>query len=162
MATNIPTNTYDSLTDLSLGNIPQVDDPVIYQALLDLHNAIEILLTGSDDADAIFAAFIAKFRNNTPVVAADSPYTVLITDGTVEIDAAAGDVIVILHPVASGVGYRYDIKRIDTVTTSIVTLFGDTTGTPELVDGHSAGINISTLSSYTVKTNEAEDGWNIL
>lgn len=156
-----PTNTYNSTTDLSLGNIPQVDDPQIYQALLDLHNAVEILLTASDGADALFTVFLAKYRNNTAVATGDSPYTVLITDGTIEVDATLGDVTVMLHPVADGIGYRCQVKRIDTVTANSVTLIGDT-GTGELVDGHAAGINISTLSSYTVKANDDEDGWNIL
>ena len=151
-----PTNTYNSTTDLSLGNIPQVDDPEMYQALLDLHNAIEILLTSADGA---LALFVDKYRNNTAVAIGDSPYTVLTTDGTIEVDASAGDITIFLHPISAGPGYRYQIKRIDTVTTNSVTLLGDGL---ELVDAHAAGINISTLSSYTVKANEDEDGWNIL
>lgn len=151
-----PTNTYNSSTNLSLGNIPQVDDPQMYRALLDIHNALEILVTSSDDADGIFAAFLAKFRN---VVSVTADYTVLITDGTIEVDASAGDVIVTMHPVAEGLGYRYDIKRVDAVTSNSVTLVGDGV---EYIDGHIAGINISTKSSYTVKTNEARDGWSII
>ena len=47
-----PTNTYNSSTDLSLGQVPQVDDPVLYRELLDIHDAIETLLTSSDGGDA--------------------------------------------------------------------------------------------------------------
>lgn len=151
-----PINTHNSNTDLSLGQVPQVDDPVLYQELLDIHNAIEALLTSSDAGDAIALAYIAKKRNfsNPPV---DSNYTVLITDGTIRVDASAGDVTVTMHPIASGLGFSYEIKRIDTVTTNKVTLVGDGT---ELIDGHASGINISTKSSYTVKANNV--GWDII
>lgn len=149
-----PSNTYDSLTDLSLGQIPQVEDDELYRELLDLHNAIESLLSSSDSADAIFLAFINKFRNFTEVSA---DYTVLITDGTLRVDASLGDITITLHPIAEGSGYRYGVKRVDTVTANNVTLIDDG-GEP--VDGHTAGINISTLSSYTVKSNST--GWDII
>lgn len=48
-----PTNTYNSNTDLSLGQVPQVDDPDLYKALLDIHNAIESLLKSSDQGDSL-------------------------------------------------------------------------------------------------------------
>jgi len=153
-----PINTYNSVTNLSLGNIPQVDDPVIYQALLDVHNALEILVTEVDDVDGIFAAFIAKFRKSTAAVA---DYTVLPTDGTIEVDASTGDIIITLHPVADGEGHRYDIKRVDVVAANTVTLVGDSAAA-ELIDNRAAGIKISTGSSYTVKTNEALTGWVII
>ena len=149
-----PTNTYDSNTDLSLGQVPQVEDPVLYEALLDIHNAIETLLTGSDDADAVFTAFIAKFRNVTEIT---GDYTIAITDGTIRVDASAGDVIITLPPILAILGYRFDIKRVDTVTTNKVTLKGNGL---ELVDGHADDVNISTLSSYTVKANNV--GWDII
>lgn len=149
-----PSNTYDSLTDLSLGQIPQVEDDELYRELLDLHNAIESLLSSSDAADAIFLTFINKFRNFTEVSA---DYTVLTTDGTIRVDATLGDITITLHPITDGSGYRYDVKRVDTVTANNVTLIDDG---GELVDGHAAGINISILSSYTVKSNST--GWDII
>lgn len=151
-----PTNTYNSLTELSLGQIPQVDDPDLYTVILDIHNAIEAILQSSDDADAIITTYIDKQRNNTAI---SDDYTVLVTDGTVEVDASAGDIIVTLHPVSEGKGFRYNIKRIDLVPTNKVTLLGDGA---ELVDDKPLGINISTKSSYTVKANDDEDGWNII
>jgi hypothetical protein len=51
-----PTNTYDSNTELSLGQVPDVDDPQVYRALLDIHNAIENLLTNSDAGDNALAS----------------------------------------------------------------------------------------------------------
>ena len=151
-----PTNTYNSLTELSLGQIPQVDDPELYIALLDLHNALEAVITASDDGDAVFTAYIAKQRNNTPV---SGDYTVLVTDGTIEVDASAGNITITLHPVSEGLGFRYNIKRIDLVPSNTVTLLG---GSSELVDDRASGIKISTKSSYTVKTNDDADGWNII
>lgn len=151
-----PSNTYNSNTALSLGSVPQVDDPVLYRELLDLHDAIEALLTSSDDADAIYSAYIAKQRNNTPVT---GDYTVLITDGTLEIDATAGDITVTFPLAADGSGYRYNAKRVDLVTANKVTLVG-TAG--ELIDGRASGINLSTKSSYTCKGNDADNGYNII
>lgn len=152
-----PTNTYNSVTNLSLGSIPQIEDEDTYKALLDIHNAIEILLTGSDDADALFTAFLAKFRKITAITVADSPYTVLPTDGTIRVDASGGAVSVLLPTVASAPGFRYDVKRVDTVAANAVTLDG--TGA-ELVDAHASGVTISTLSSYTVKAHTT--GYDII
>lgn len=42
---------YASITSLNLGSVPDVDDPVVYQALLDIHNALEILLQSKDTGD---------------------------------------------------------------------------------------------------------------
>lgn len=150
-----PTSTYDSLTDLSLGQVPQGVNDETYKELLDLHNAIEKLITASDTADAIFAAYIEKQRNNTEV---NVDYTVLITDGTLEIDATAGDITVTFPLAADGSGYKYDAKRVDLVTGNKVTLVG----TGELIDGRASGINLSTKSSYTIKGNEADNGYNII
>jgi len=151
-----PVNTYGSATDLSLGHVPPIDDPILYQELLDIHNAIETLLTGSDDADAIFTEFIAKYRRfSIPPITDD--YTVLITDGTVRVDASGGDITITMHPIIEGLGYTYNIKRIDLVTSSKVTIVGDG---PELIDGRANGINLSTKSSYQVKTHDT--GWDII
>jgi hypothetical protein len=43
-----PDNTYNSSTNLSLGQVPQVEDEALYTDLLDVHNAIETLLKSSD------------------------------------------------------------------------------------------------------------------
>lgn len=148
-----PTNTYDSNTDLSIGYVPQVDDPDLYRELLDIHNALEITLTSTGDLAALFA-FLAKFRSVTDISA---DYTILVTDGTIRVDATAGDITVTMPLIADGAGYRYDIKRVDTVTTNKVTIVGDGT---ELIDTRAGGINLSTFSSYTIKANDT--GWDII
>ena len=149
-----PTNTLDSSTDLNIGSVPQVDDPELYRSLLDIHNALEILLTASDDADAMFLEFITKFRKNIEV---SSDYTVLIIDGTVLVDASGGGITITLPPISDIEGYRFNIKRIDTSPLNSVVLNGDGT---ELIDSHASGIKVSTLSSYTVKADN--EGWNII
>ena len=49
-----PVNTYDSNTNLYLGQVPigRISED-LYRELLDIHNAIEVFLTNSDAADAI-------------------------------------------------------------------------------------------------------------
>ena len=151
-----PINTYDSPTDLNLGQVPTELDEALYRDLLDIHNALEILLTASDDGDKLFQEFIDKFRNfSLPPVTSD--YTVLLTDGAVRVDASAGDITVTLPLGDSGVGYRYWIKRIDLVTASKVTLVGSDS---ELIDDRVDGIRISTKSSYTVKAHNT--GYDII
>ena len=149
-----PPTTYNSNTNLSLGSIPQVADPDLYEALMDIHNAIESLLRFNDSDHAAFVAYIDKQRNVTEVSAS---YTVVGTDGTVRVDASGGDIIVTLPLIATGAGYRYNIKRVDLVPANSVILLGDGA---ELIDGRSAGIKISTKSSYTVKANAS--GWDII
>lgn len=154
--TSPTTNTYNSPTDLSLGHIPQVDDPVLYEELLNIHNAIEITLTATELDLAEVLAYIAKQRSfSEPPITGN--YTILITDGTVRVDATAGNITVTAHPIAEGVGFRYNIKRIDEITTNKVTIVGDGT---ELIDARASGINLSTKSSYTIKSNDI--GWDII
>lgn len=147
-----PTNTYDSDARLDIAQVPLAgleEDEILYAELLDIHNALGFILQHGDD-------FVTKFRNNTPT---NVDYTVVTTDGTIEVDASLNDVIITMHAVADGVGYRYNIKRIDTVTTNKVTIVGNGA---ELIDNRAAGINVSIFSSYTVKGNDDEDGWNII
>lgn len=150
-----PTNTYNSNTTLSLSNTPKGDwTEDQYEELLDLHDAIEKLLTASDDADAVFAAYIAKQRNNTSV---SNNYTIVVTDGTIEVDASLNDVTITMPPITDIEGYRFDIKRVDQVPANTVIILGDGA---ELIDDRATGIKVSTKSSYTVKANDT--GWNII
>lgn len=153
-----PTNTYDSSLDLALGHVPQGadDNNELYQELLDIHNAIEQLanLTGATNSIPELLAYIAKQRNNTTVT---GDYTVLITDGTIRVDASAGDVTITMHPVASGLGYKYYIKRIDTSSYEVLVL-GDSGS--ELIDADDRGMRLASKGSRTLKSHSA--GWDIL
>ncbi len=142
-----PTSTYNSNTDLSIGHIPQVEDEVMYSELLDIHNAIESLLTSSDDSGAVFAAYIAKQRS-VRTVTGDTLITEF--DGLVRVDATAGDIIITARPVSGFLGYSYRVKRVDFVTANKVTLVGSGA---ELIDDRATGIRISTKSSYTINAN---------
>lgn len=146
--------TYSSSTNLNLGQVPQVDDPELYKALLDIHNAIEILLTSSDSVNAQLLAFLAKSRAINLVVA---DYIFLPEDGIVLVDASAGDVAITLHTVLDYLGYRAIVKRIDSVWANKVTIVGDGA---ELIDGHAAGVDVSPLASYTMSATAT--GWSII
>lgn len=146
--------TYSSDIVLNLGQVPNLEDKVLYKELLDIHNALEAIAVAASDSGETPTVFVDKFRNLTDV---SVDYVVQITDGTVRVNAGLGDVVIRLPATSQGIGYRYDIKRIDTVPANKVTLIG--TGA-ELIDGHVDGINISTKSSYTVKANSL--GWDIL
>jgi len=120
-----PINTYGSLADLNLTAVPVgIEDEAVYSELLDIHNAIEILLTHSDSVAAEFAAFIAKRRNNTVVTSAESPYTITAEDGTIIIDASLGSITVILPDAVSFPGYSNSIKCIDDTYGAFVTTDG--------------------------------------
>jgi len=152
-----PTNTYNSSAKLALGNTPQgIDDPDLYEALLDLHNAIEGLATYTDDQANALAAYITKQRNNTEV---SGDYTVAVTDGTIRVDASLGDVLITMHPVAGGPGFVYHIKRVDSVSSNTVTVVEDP-GSGELIDGHVGGILLRPLSNRMLKSHSS--GWDNL
>lgn len=142
-----PTNTYGSNTDLALGHVPQVEDPVLYNELLDIHNAIETLIKSSDEGSAL----------PTAVITVTEDYTIQVGDGTIRVDASAGVNIIITLPPATGSGRRYEIKKINGIPLARVVLVGDGT---QLVDGRADGIRISLKSSYTVK--DVGTGWDII
>lgn len=142
MATNIPTNTYDSTTNLSLGNIPQVDDEQVYQALLDIHNAIEILLTSSDGDTSVFDAYIDKRRK---IVVHTADYTITTTDGTILVNANLNPVTITLPPAASGTGFRYKIKAIDVTFPVLLIANGS-----ETIDLATDGWNFNLLDEIPV------------
>ena len=147
-----PPTTYESLIDLSLGSIPQVDDPELYRALLDIHNAIESLLKGSDAADLEFRNYIAKKRNTTDV---NADYTVLTTDGSILVDTTAGDVTITLPEITSDIeGYEYDIKQV--AGANQTTVVGDSASDP--VDGDATGITMDLLEAIPVK-NDGTEWW---
>lgn len=105
-----PTNTYNSTTNLSLGAVPQLEDPELYRALLDVHNAIEILLTNSDDTNAIFLAYITKQRKVNLVT---GTYLIADTDGTILLNASTVQTIAYLPSAATYVGFSYRVKCVN-------------------------------------------------
>lgn len=154
MSTN-PPNTYNSPTNISLGYVPDVDDPEIYRALLDIHNAIAALITSSDQGGVAFLAYMAKLRSVRRVTFADTPVTVLPTDGLVEVDATDGNVDVYLYAVENYTGYEVHVKRIDE-TSNIVTVYPEGTDTIETY----ASDTLDPLDSYHLKASDT--GWDVI
>lgn len=135
---------YSSSTNLNLGQVPQIEDPVLYRALLDIHNALELLLISSDGVNEEVIAYIAKLRN---VVVVGADYVATAGDGILLVDASAGSVTITLHELTGYLGYRLTVKRVDANLNNTVTIVGDGA---ELIDGHSAGISVYPKSSYTM------------
>lgn len=104
------TTTYDSNTDLSLGSVPDVSDPQVYLALLDIHNALSNIVTG---VGGTIDDFIAKYRNINSILPAASPYTMQATDGLVLINAATAAVEVITPSAITYPGYQFTIICVD-------------------------------------------------
>jgi len=142
-----PNNNYDSTTDLSMGKIPQVDDPELYRELLDIHNAIESLLKGSDNADAVLTAYIAKQRN---VVRVTADYQITDLNGTVIMNAASNQVTTTLPVASLQEGYMYSIKCEDDTNKAFVTTQGaDTLGDEVLPFELFSGEYINVVSDGT-------------
>lgn len=97
-----PTNTYNSLTDLGLGQVPMVDDPILYEELLDIHNAIEKLLTSSDAGDTR--------AENVRLIGTDSLLS--SSDNVVLLDAVNNSVALTLLTAVDFTGYRFSLKCI--------------------------------------------------
>jgi hypothetical protein len=154
MAHTPDTTGYSSPTNLSLGQVPQVEDPELYKALLDIHNAIETLLMSSDGVNDVLLAFLYKSRAIRQV-SASTVFTP--EDGILLVDAAAGNVVVTLHSTVGYGGYRAIVKRIDNVPANTVTIIGDGA---ELIDSRVGGIKVSSQSSYTMSANATS--WSII
>ncbi len=134
-----PTNTYDSQTDLFLGHVPEeIEDPVLYEELLAIHNAMETLLKSSD----------AGQESNFSVVTVTGNYTVVVGDVLILVDTTAGNVTITLPLAATTTGRPYEIVQIKG---SKETLIIGTGG--ELVDDDAGGITIDLLEALPVKSN---------
>lgn len=150
MTDEIP-QTYNSSTDLALGNIPQIDDPVLYREFLDIHDAIENLLKGSDTNNSVFTAYIAKQRNVTEVT---TDYTALTTDSLILADITAGNIIITLPTGAEFAGYRFEVKAVADTLPSIFQclIVGEDIGVGAApIDDDIGGITIDALEAVPFK-----------
>jgi hypothetical protein len=119
--------------DLRLAHLPIVEDAEIYTALVDIHNALDTLLTA------------IGYRIHTVT----SAYTIVDTDGTVLVDASSGAVTATL-PSAVGIqGKKFIVKCVD--ATNIATLDGDGS---ETIDG-AANITLALWEVVTVQSDGA-------
>jgi hypothetical protein len=115
--------TYNSETNLSIGHVPNVESfEDVYTELLDIHNALEILLNSSD----LLSIKLRSIRAST----ADE--TITTGDGTILIDASANDVTITLPEPSDGNGYHYRVKCIALGTGFTAKVIGP--GTVEIDD----------------------------
>ena len=133
--THIPS--LNSEIDIHLGNVPpNIEDPVVlYQELLDIHSAIESLLTGVADYDEGSLAYIAKQRSVS--VTGDLTYNILITDGLILLSGFTNTCTAVLPEAASVEGHRYSIKCVDDTNDVYVATSGG-----ETVDGDAANFQL--------------------
>jgi hypothetical protein len=135
-------NGYRSEIDLSLGQVPLVEDPALYEALQEVYSSLQIL-----------AASVQPITYNS--IDIDDHYTVAPDDQLVRADSTAADVVVTLPLSATCINRRYTIKRIN-ASGATVTL--RSTGS-ERVDGSSA-INIPNME--TIEVQAGADYWDIV
>lgn len=128
------TNSYSSSIDLYLSQVPtSITDPAIYKALLDIHNALEILAQYTDTGSELdVGGYIAKLMG---FVVVNDSYNIQATDGsTILASSTSGDIVVTLPSVTDLdiTGYVYEIKHV--AGDGIVTVQGEGAST---IDGDS-------------------------
>lgn len=141
-----PNTSYNSSTNLQLDNVPNVSDPEVYAALLELHVAIENFLRNFDESSASFAAYIAQRILVSEVKTAD--YSVLTTDGTIRLSGALTAISCTLYNAAEAAGKRHVFKCVDSTNTVTLT---DVSGSG--IDGAVGGWRLMEGDSITVQSN---------
>lgn len=112
MAHTPDTTGYSSPTNLSLGQVPQVEDPELYRALLDIHNAIDTLLI------TLSSSYDYSLKHTT-VVEVSSDATFAATTGIMLIDAAASGPLITMHSGAANLGGTNILKRVDSSANTV-------------------------------------------
>lgn len=137
----VPIPSLNSKTSLGLNSAPKVIDPILYEALLDIHNAIEKLTRNVDQHRAIKQV--------------SASYPIVQYDGMILASASAAAVIVTL-PTAVGIkGYTYRVKAINTAFAVTVVPSGGQT-----IDTSAAGIGLALYAVLAVKSDGA-NWWKI-
>ena len=151
-----PTTSSDSFIDLNLGSVPDIEDAEVYQALLDIHYALEILSTSvSDISSGSLTSVIAYIAARTNVITTTADYTVLPTDGTIKIDASLAQVTATLPTAVGILGTRYEIKCIDATFGAFVATFGT-----EPIDDSLIDFRLYQWENLTVQSDGV--GWIVL
>jgi len=150
----------NSSTNLNLGNVPAgIEDPAIYEAILNIHTAIEALLTSFDDIDTgVFATvnIIEAYMNaRTHVITVSADYTVLTTNGTIIIDASLNTVTVSLPTAVPLLGTRFVIKCASNSYLADVAPFG-----VETIDGDTGNFELYEDESIVLQSDGAN--WIII
>ena len=151
-----PIATSDSIINLNIGHVPNIEDPIIYEALLDIHNALEILASASFDLDSgVLAPIIAYIAARTNVTIVTADYTVLSTNGTIKIDAGSNPITVTLPTAAPITGTRYELKCIDSTFRVLIATDGI-----ETIDEDAADFDLYQWENLTVQSDGT--GWIVL
>ena len=139
-----PTNTYSSNINLNLGHVPPVEDRNLYEYLLDLHNALEILVTAQTDAVAL--------DNKITLITTD--YAVLATDRTIFVDASAGSIIITLPASGTVAGAAFDIKVLAQGTGYTISVIGFGA---EIIDDYATGVGLDIWEDITCRSKTTLD-----
>lgn len=112
----VPIPSANADIDLQLGNIPQdLSDPqLLYEELLNLHTALEILLTKVDELEPDTGTLTDYINKQRGVTATGSlTYYIAATDGMVLLSGLANACTAVLPVAADVAGHRYTIKCVD-------------------------------------------------
>jgi len=139
-----PTNTYSSSINLNLGHVPPIEDRNLYEYLLDVHNALEILVTAQTDVVAL----------DKTAVLVSSNYTVLPTDRTIYVDASANNVIVTLPASNDVPGSIFDIKVLAQGTGYTISVIGSGA---EIIDDYATGVGLDIWEDITCRSKTTLD-----
>lgn len=152
-------SSYNSVTDIQLGNVPQVDDPTMYSALLEIYTAIEALTTAFSDTEEGLAARVAALENyvnaRLNVVTITSDHTISITDGTIVVDASSNMVTVYLPQVSGYAGSEFNIKVKSAKYGVFISPY-----LAETIDWSADDVQVYKHESVTLKA--TSDGWIII
>lgn len=141
----VPIPSLNSFINIRLNSAPKVEDPGAYEALLDIHSAIEILIRSID-------MFVTQYK---AVATKSASYSMVKEDGMILASASAAAVVITLP---SAVGISGDIERVKAINTtfpvSVVPLGGQT------IDTSAAAIGLVLYAVLTVKSDGA-NWWKI-
>ena len=112
-----------SSIDIFLNNVPEVSDPELYQALLEIHSAIEAILavvsTGEDEVTPI-----EELERLKAIKVVNANYAMQNADGTVLVSSSLSDITISLPDASANLGVRYRVKVINDTFRSYVRALG--------------------------------------
>jgi hypothetical protein len=155
-----PIPSLNSIIDLRLDSTPKISDPVIYEALFEIHSAIEKLVRQYDgtneDILTTLTNILAFISQQKAIKTITTSYVVLSTDGTILVDASTSSITVTLPSALNLLGTVFNVKCIDNTNAVIVV---GASGS-ETIDTFSTGIELDLYDSISVKS-DGSDWWII-
>jgi len=115
MATKPIPSTYDSTTNLNLGQVPiGIQDPLVYDELMDIHNALETLLKGADSNILANRVIVSDSSTLAGDLLSNVEYFI---DGIIDMQ---GESITVPSGGLHIVGYDFDTSKLISSTSSAV------------------------------------------